>query len=257
MKRSLLAHALGIALALAPVSASAMKAISVHGLKAMTWEAQFNLGEVEQADPDLSSTSDGQYTEALLAYAGEDPADILGYTGVVFTDGESAAILQALTRLVGTRRQTSPTTMDKFEMASTHAQKAADGKLAEMIHATITASEHKVWEKALAITNSLPTEKKPTKILPKILSQTPNARPLNPDIQVIRDGPPADLGLKQQIYVDSSLHQHPVMTVQSGPKTYDVGDNYDKKKSKLIKGKFTKGTTTLTTTSGQLEVASH
>ena len=169
MKKALLAYALGIALTLAPVSASAMKAISVHGLKALTWEADVLVAEVQQTDPYLSTVTEDLNTEALRAYAGEDPSDILGYTGVVFTDGESAAILQTLTRLVATSRQSSPSAMGKTEMASTYAQKAADGKLAEMIQADITASKHKVWEKALALTNSLPTEKKPTKILPKML----------------------------------------------------------------------------------------
>jgi len=238
MKKSLLALALGATLALAPISSSAMKAIPVHGLKAMTWDAESMVDvELEEINDYLSTATDALKAETLIAYAGEDPSDILGYTGVVFTDGESAAILQALTRLVNTSSsETSGPSMNKAEMVSTRGQKAAVEKLTEMIYADITADKPHTWEKALVVIRDLPSMDETRSILKEITARGTSSR---------------DLGLAQA-HMNTVIHQPPPREVQNTPQTYEVGSG-DKEK----KGKFTKGVNKLTTKSGIIEVATH
>ncbi|BCS95564.1 hypothetical protein DSLASN_11960 [Desulfoluna limicola] len=110
MKKSLVALFLGVMLAFAPASASAMRAISDHALKFLTGQAGMSdeaQAVVEQTKIYISAITNGRTSEIMQTSWDGGVSDILGNTGVGFTGDMFSSILQSLTGTDATSGQNS------------------------------------------------------------------------------------------------------------------------------------------------------
>jgi len=237
MKKSLVALFLGIMVAFAPTSASAMRSISDRALKFLTGQAGMSdeaQSIVEQTKVYISAITNGRTSEVLQTHGDGGVADILGNTGVGFNADNISTILQSMTGTNTTDSQVSG-------LASSYGETSAESqKLTGVSNKYVNTVNPETGVEDLFIT--------------RYMTITEGRCPILSDM-LIYNNQALNLGLSST-HVEGIVIGMPTFELHTTSMKYDVGllNQPDASNSEKHYLQFYQGPTTQATLGGIIEV---